>query len=76
MKIARTYSLLPEAQIAVSLLANRGIKACVLDDTVASIHPVIAYAAGIRVGVSDDDYSQARSILDDLAKGDIEEAKG
>ena len=73
MKIARTYSLLPEAQVAVSLLSSRGIDAYIMDDNLASISPGVTSAAGIRVGVAEGDYSEAIKILDYLATGSIEE---
>ena len=63
MKVIQTYSLLVTAQLAQLELGSYGIKAEILDESLAVTAPNFAMSDGIRLAVLDEDEDQAKAIL-------------
>lgn len=66
MKVVREYTLLISAQLAQLELRSHGIDCVILDEHMASLAPFFALDGGIRLAVSDEDYSQSVELLENL----------
>ena len=66
MKVVREYTLLISAQLAQLELLSHGIDCVILDEHMATLTPFFAMAGGIRLAVTDEDYSQSVELLENL----------
>ncbi|QYY36329.1 DUF2007 domain-containing protein [Ruficoccus sp. ZRK36] len=65
MKVVATYSKPEEAYLTASLLEASGIEVAIWDDNTVALYWLYSNAiGGVKVAVCEEDYEQAREILD------------
>lgn len=73
MQVVKLYENRMDAEIAKGFLENNGIKAFIMSDTGAGVHPELAERHSIKLCVADEEVESAQEILKSVDSDPINE---